>query len=118
MRWSVTGLHKIAVGLVLCVVTRTALAEVVTLQCGEVGGPSSLTIDVDYDRGIILIANGNPPRQANAAIDNRFISFNNPYTGHYTRIDRISGGVISYVNGNSYPSVTCKKAGVGGKPIF
>ena len=95
-----------------------ACAESITLQCGPAGQQGSLTLDVDYDQQTVFIANGNPPRTVSALIEARYITFDSPYVRFRTRIDRMSGGVSNFVDGNWYAGGTCEKIATGTKPRF
>jgi hypothetical protein len=111
-------LAKYLVCAALFAVPAGAFAQTVTLQCGPAGQNGSLTIDVDYNRQTVFIANGNPPRSINAAIESRFITFDSPYIRARHRSDRVSGGMTTLIDGNWYPGGSCEKIGAADKPKF
>ena len=80
-----------AIFLVTFSLTAPTYAEGVTLRCDGTGLPD-FTMDVDAERGIVVMNPDRPNRVVvRAEVTGRFISFVSPYTNMSTQLDRRTG---------------------------
>jgi hypothetical protein len=125
----IVGLHNkngFIIGLLALVLLGTsAEAQVVTLACkrsppnpvadAELGG--ALNLDIDLGKRTVTFLTGNPPRTVTATVNDRFVSWSNPYIALSERLDRKTGLLQGATpQGQRMQEFLCER--VGGAPVL